>query len=174
MLKYFIPDEYVRSFESIDVDALAKQGFQLMICDIDNTMVAHDQSHPSEAAASFIEKVKQSGMQVCMISNNYKNRVQTFADALHVPFYSFANKPLKRTYKKILRDYHIPANKVVAVGDQLMTDVLGAKRMHMYVIHTAPLVQRDIKATKLNRIFENFVYKRLEKKNILKKGVFDE
>ncbi|OCN05666.1 hydrolase [Erysipelotrichaceae bacterium MTC7] len=174
MLKYFTPDAYVKSFESIDIDKLVAQGFTLMICDIDNTMVAHDQSHPSDAARAFITKVKQSGMQVCMISNNYKNRVETFAKALDVPFYSFANKPLKRTYKKILRDYHVQAEHVVAVGDQLMTDVLGAKRMHMYVIHTAPLVQRDIKATKVNRIFENFVYKQLEKKNILKKGVFDE
>ncbi|MDF9824075.1 HAD superfamily phosphatase (TIGR01668 family) [Breznakia sp. PF5-3] len=174
MIRLFTPDLYVKSFMDIDIQKLVKMNKKLIICDIDNTLVAHDMSLPSDKAKQFVENVLASGLQICLISNNHKERVETFAKALGIHRYSFAKKPIKWTYRKILKDYAMKAEDVVAIGDQLLTDVLGAKRMKIYAILTSPLVDRDLNSTKINRKIERRIYKRLENRGILKRGVFNE
>ena len=174
MIRLFKPFKYVRSFRSIDVDNLIEHKKKLVICDIDNTLVAHDEALPSQEAKDFIKRVQDAGLQICLISNNNKDRVKLFADALEVPYYGFAKKPLRVTYKQILKDYNMKPSDIVAVGDQLLTDVFGGNRMSIDTILTHPLVTRDLKTTKLNRRLENQIYRRLEKKNVMKRGVFDE
>lgn len=174
MIGLFTPNEYRKDFTYIDIEKLKKLHKKLIICDIDNTLVAHDEKLPSLAAKSFVARVKAQGLDICLISNNHKERVEVFAKALSLRCYSFAKKPLSYTYRKILNDYQIDPSAVVAIGDQLLTDVLGAKRMRIYVILTHPLVERDLQSTKLNRKLEHRIYKHMEKKKILKKGVFDE
>ena len=66
------------------------------------------------------------------------------------------------------------AQECAVVGDQLLTDILGGNRMHMTTILTTPLVQRDITWTRLNRLVEQQLYRLLEKKKKLKRGVYDE
>ena len=174
ILKKFIPDLYIKSFRDLDADTLRKKGIKLLICDIDNTLVAHDEAHPNDDVYSFVNKVKKSGLDFCFISNNSKERVELFAKSLKVKTYHFAKKPLKITYRKIMKDYGYKPSEIASIGDQLMTDVLGGKRAKIYCILVNPVVTRDIASTKVNRIFENMVFKQLSRKNILHKGEYDE
>jgi len=174
MIRLFTPFKYVKSFHSIRVEKLVEHKKKLVICDIDNTLVAHDEPHPSQEVKAFVKRVQDAGLQICLISNNNKERVKVFAKELGIAYYGFAKKPLRSTYKQILKDYKLQANDLVAVGDQLLTDVFGANRMHIDTILTHPLVMRDLKATKLNRRVENQIYRSLEKRKIMKRGVFDE
>lgn len=174
MLKIFTPNKYIKSFKELDLNELKTNNIKLLICDIDNTLVAHDEAHPNDDVYAFIEKVRKSGLDFCFISNNKKDRVELFAKSLKVKTYHFAKKPLKITYRKIMKDYNVRGENIACIGDQIMTDVLGGNRNKIYTILTAPLVERDITSTKVNRIFENYVFKQLEKKNILKKGEFDD
>ena len=68
----------------------------------------------------------------------------------------------------------VSRNEVAVIGDQLMTDMLGANIMRLFTILTAPIVQRDLSFTKFNRIFERMVFFLLEKSGKLKRGEFDE
>ena len=174
MIRLFRPFKYIKSFHFIDINHLKEHKKKLIICDIDNTLVAHDEALPSQAVKDFVLQVQNAGLLICLISNNNKERVQRFADALKIKCYGFAKKPLRLTYKQILKDYNMKPSDIVAVGDQLLTDVLGGNRMNIDVILTHPLVTRDLKATKLNRRLENQIYRHLEKKKIMKRGVFDE
>ncbi|NBK97783.1 MAG: YqeG family HAD IIIA-type phosphatase [Erysipelotrichia bacterium] len=174
MIKLFNPNKYVKDYRYVDLVQLKKQGIKLIICDIDNTLVAHDESHPNEAVIDFVNRVKATGFAFCLISNNFNERVTTFAQDLHVPTYPMAKKPLKLTYRKIMKEMGYQASEIASIGDQIMTDVLGGNRMHMYTILTSPLVQRDITSTKINRKFENIVFKWLAKKGYLVKGEFNE
>ena len=54
MLKLFAPKKYIRDFRSVDVNALKNDGICLIICDIDNTLVAHDEKHPNEDVKGFV------------------------------------------------------------------------------------------------------------------------
>lgn len=172
MLKLFYPKVYVQNFLDVNVEKLKKLGIKLIVCDIDNTLVAHDIAHPDEQVKAFIQRVQAAGLEIYLVSNNHYDRVSTFAKSLNVPCYPFAKKPLKKTYRQILKDAKVRPNEVAALGDQLLTDVLGANRMGIYPMLTQPLVQKDLKVTKINRTFENMIYRQLERKNLLKKGEY--
>ena len=79
---------------------------------------------------------------MAFVSNNVKERVETFAREFHAPCYPFAKKPLKRTYRKDdERDCGYAPHQIAVLGDQLLTDMLGANRMHFYSILTKPVAE---------------------------------
>lgn len=174
MLRLFAPKKYIKNFTYVDVEALKKEGIKLIICDIDNTLVAHDEKHPNQDVHAFVRRVKESGLQMCLISNNHLDRVETFAKDLDLVTYAEARKPLKKTYKKIVKDYNLEPKQIASIGDQLLTDVLGGNRMGVYTILTIPLYQKDLLITKINRTLENFVFMLLNIFGYVKKGECDE
>lgn len=176
MLGFVTPDYYLSSYRKLDGEMLIKKGIKVLICDIDNTLVAHDEALPDASAKEFIHRMLQCGLDVILISNNVEERVATFAQGLddEVKYYPFAKKPLKHTYKKMLKEQGYKASEAAVIGDQLLTDVIGAKRMHFYTILTCPVAQKDLTCTKINRVFENMIYKILAKKKRLVKGEYDE
>ena len=56
----------------------------------------------------------------------------------------------------------------------VLTDMLGANRMHFYTILTKPLVSRDLNCTKVNRVFEQMVFRVLERQGKIKRGEYDD
>ena len=145
-----------------------------MVCDIDNTLVPHDVAVPDEEAIAFLQGMREAGIRVVFISNNVEERVHRFAQGLHVPCYPFAMKPLPKTYWKMLKEQKVDKQEVAVLGDQLMTDILGANFVGLHTILTAPVVTRDLSFTKFNRIFEGLVFKLLKATKRLVKGEFNE
>lgn len=176
MLKLFAPDKYISGYAKVNPDELKKQGIRVLVCDIDNTLVAHDEADPSEEVKVFLQKAKDSGLEIILISNNVEERVSRFARGLpfHVRIYPFAKKPLKMTYRKMMRDTGYDRSQIAVLGDQLLTDMLGANRMRFYTILTHPVAQRDLTCTKINRIFENIIFRLLAVSGKLKRGTFDD
>ena len=174
LLKYFTPAKYIRNFKSLDCEWLLRQGIRILVLDVDNTLVAHDEKVANADVIAFVQKLKDCGLQPVIMSNNNEPRVKLFASSIDVPYYFYSTKPLKRTYRKLLRDYGVTAEQCAVIGDQLLTDILGGNRMKFTTILTTPLVTRDIPWTRLNRSVENHVYKLLEKKHLLKRGKYDD
>ena len=170
--RYFLPDSYAKNVFSVDLHALRKRGIELILCDIDNTLVAFDDPHPDEFARKFIAKVHEAGMQVVLISNNTQKRVSGFADQCSAKYYYSSLKPLKRQYRRILKETGLSADEVAVLGDQLLTDICGGKRMHFYTVLTSPLYTKDIIYTKITRIVENMIYFVFEKQGKLRKGEY--
>lgn len=173
-MKLFTPDYYVESYRTVDLDALYRRGIRLLVCDIDNTLVAHDCAKPDDDVRAFIRRARKSGLAVAFVSNNVKERVDVFAGEFHAPCYPFAKKPLKLTYRKMMRELDYPSSQIAVLGDQLLTDMLGANRMKFYTILTKPVAQKDLTCTKVNRIFENMIFALLEKQGKLKRGEYDD
>ena len=177
MLKLFTPNYYIRKYTSLRPEFLKEKGIKLLVCDIDNTLVPHDVALPDEEAKSFLKKMQKAGIRVVFISNNVEERVKTFVDGCELEnpvYYPFACKPLPFSHRKMLKEMAVSRNEVAVIGDQLMTDMLGANIMRLFTILTAPIVQRDLSFTKFNRIFERMVFFLLEKSGKLKRGEFDE
>lgn len=170
MLKKFVPNSFINSYKELDIDDLKDKGIKLLICDIDNTLVPHDEPNTNQEVSNFISKVLNSGLNFCFISNNTLERVSIFAKDYDVNKYSFAKKPLRNTYKKIFDDYNVNPNEVACLGDQLLTDILGGNRVGIYTILCNPLVEKDLLTTKLNRKIESVILKMLENRNMFKKG----
>lgn len=174
MRKLFTPDYYIENYQALDIRRLIENNIKVLVCDIDNTLVAHDEKHPDEKVKLFIQNVKNAGIQVVLVSNNVKERVETFAKDLHVKTYPFARKPFKGTYLRMMKDSGYSASQIAVLGDQLLTDMLGANRVGFYTILTSPVAQKDLTCTKINRVIENVVYKGLAVTGRLHKGEFDD
>ena len=54
-----------------------------------------------------------------------------------------ARKPLPRGFRRALNVLELSAAEAVVIGDQLFTDVLGAKLAGLEVILVEPLVRHD-------------------------------
>ncbi|MEA5026339.1 hypothetical protein SDC9_101040 [bioreactor metagenome] len=158
MLQYFIPDLYIENYQKLNIAYLKNKQIKVLVCDIDNTLVPFDIETPTKEVQAFFDEIKTNGIIPVLISNNKAERVSLFANALNLHYYPYAQKPLKKTYRKLLGDYQVLPQEVACMGDQLMTDVFGAKRCQLFTILTRPLVTRDIHYTKINRQLEKIVF----------------
>lgn len=174
MLNKFIPDIYQKSIYEINYKKLKNIGIKCLIFDLDNTIAPLNNKKPTKKLKDLIEELKDMKFKVIILSNSPKKRVEPFKDILAVDSAYFSFKPLKKKYKKILNIYNFKPYQIAAIGDQLLTDIWGANRMEFTSILVNPIGTTDYAVTKINRFIEPFIYNKLEKKELLKKGVYYE
>ena len=75
----------------------------------------------------------------------------------------FAKKPFKSGFKKALERLELKPEEVAVVGDQLFTDIIGARRMKMFPILVKPIDEKDIWITKVKRPIENKIIERYKR-----------
>lgn len=165
-LRKYIPNYVYKSVYDIDFLAMYQANIRLLFLDIDNTLAPYDENTPTQEASQLIETLHTIGFEVILISNNNKKRVQTFSIPLNIPYVHFALKPLKRGFKRGLKlaKGTYKNEEIMMVGDQLMTDIVGANKMGFQTCLVAPLKKKsDIFTTRFNRRREARVLKQLEK-----------
>jgi len=170
MLNQFVPDIYKKSIYDIDYHKLKKNGIKCIIFDLDNTIAPINVKSPKKKVKDLIEDIKVLKIKIIIVSNSTKTRVEPFKDILCVDSAYFSLKPTKRKYKKILKIYDFKDTEIACIGDQLLTDILGANRMGFTSILVNPIGTIDFAMTKINRLIEGTIYNLLEKKDLLKKG----
>ena len=163
MLKVFKPDLMIDSYLEFDPEKFAKMGYRALFTDLDNTLVPFDVRVINQEVERFIENNRLHGIETIIFSNNNVDRVNTFASNSNVAHYARALKPLKLRYKDVMKKHGYRNEDVVCMGDQLLTDVVGANRMHLYSIYVNPIINRDGWQTKLNRKIERWIFKRMGK-----------
>lgn len=171
-MKNFFPNCYFDKKEDIPVEEYYKMGYRGMLFDIDNTLVPHDEP-VDEAAIVFIEKLKNIGFQICLISNNDEERVKTFADPLGVKYVYKAWKPGKKGYLQGMELLHTDLSDTIFVGDQIFTDIWGARRTGIYSILLDPINPKEEIQIILKRIPEKWIKWRYRRKKGLKKTEYD-
>lgn len=164
IINMFKPDKYYKNIFEVNYETLKKQGIQIIACDLDNTLVPHFEKKPSPEVKQLFQQLKVMGFKVMVLSNNNFKRVSLFCEELEIDFYHSSRKPLLKNFKRILEDNNVMPNQVCLVGDQLLTDVFGARRIGMMCVFVDPLAEKDIFYTKINRFFEKKIIKRLERK----------
>ena len=142
MFRKFFPDEYLDSTYLIDFEALYKNGYRGVIFDIDNTLVPHGEPADERAEALF-KRLKNTGFQCCLLSNNQYERVSSFNRNIQVYFIENAHKPSRKNYRKAMELMGTTLENTVFVGDQLFTDVYGAKRTGIYNILVKPIHPKE-------------------------------
>jgi len=104
---------------------------------------------------------------VLLLRHNKEARVKHFAEPLGIPYIHKAKKPLRNAFYNALIQLGLRPNEVVMVGDQLLTDVMGANRLGLHTVLVKPVAQSDGLVTKLNRFIERRVFNDLKRKGII-------
>ncbi|MEK9657603.1 MAG: YqeG family HAD IIIA-type phosphatase [bacterium] len=139
----FRPDLLTDRVESIDLDQLKTQGYQILLLDIDNTVLRMDERKLSLQCLHWIERAKMLGFLLFFISNNSKHkRVELVCEQAKVSGRFFSCKPFPFSICELLKSLSVKPEKVVVVGDQLFTDVLVSNWIGAYSVLVDPLDKR--------------------------------
>lgn len=166
-----IPDIYQKSIYSINYKKLKKNGIKCLLFDLDNTLVTYKETVPDSKLKELFAHLEED-FKVIIISNSNKKRLTPFKEKLNVDVAFSSKKPLKKKYKKILEIYKFNDSEIACIGDQLLTDILGANRMGFTSILVNRITSQEVITTRINRFFEKFFLKKLAKKNILVMGEY--
>jgi len=156
MLKTFYPDEYVDSTYIIPFEKLYEEGYRGVIFDIDNTLVTHG-APADERAIALFERLKTLGFSCCLLSNNQEPRVKMFNEAVNVHYIFNAHKPSTKNYEKAMDLMGTDKENTIFIGDQLFTDVRGAKRTGIRNILVKPIHPKEEIQIVLKRCLEKIV-----------------
>ena len=164
ILSCFYPDEYLDSTYVIDFDALYRAGYRGVIFDIDNTLVPHGAPADERARALFCH-LKEIGFDCCLLSNNQLPRIELFNPDIHVKVIENAHKPSVKNYRKAMQMMGTNTGNTLFVGDQLFTDVYGARRTGIHSILVKPIHPKEEIQIVLKRYLERIVLHFYEKEH---------
>lgn len=156
MFEMFFPDDYVTSTYVIDFEKLYEEGYRGLIFDIDNTLVPHGAPADTRAVSLF-GRLKRIGFSACLISNNQEPRVKMFNEKIQVDYIYNAHKPSTKNYLRAMEIMGTDKNSTLFVGDQLFTDIWGAKRAGIRNILVKPIYPKEEIQIVLKRYLEKIV-----------------
>jgi HAD superfamily phosphatase (TIGR01668 family) len=157
----FRPTTYIPRISQIAFSKLKADGINGVIVDLDNTLVGYRALEPDEADAAWVRRAAQNGVRIVMVTNNSTPWASAIAAKLEIPIVANARKPLGRGFRRALRHLRMTKDEVVVIGDQLFTDVLGAKLAGLKVILVDPLVRHDPWNTLPLRLMERLLLRDL-------------
>lgn len=166
----FKPDMYKKDIYEINYEKLQDLGIKYLFFDLDNTIIAYKENMPNGKIMTLFFRLEEMGFKLFIFSNSYEKRLLPFKEKLNVEIYFSSMKPFKKNYKKVLNKYK--KEECAFIGDQIMTDVIGAKRNGLFVIFVDKLDEYEPIRTKFCRFFEGFVLRNFNKNKILEKGKY--
>jgi HAD superfamily phosphatase (TIGR01668 family) len=148
------PDGRFRTVSDVRLADLSGRGYRGIILDLDNTSCAYGRPELAEGVAAWVAAARDAGFAIVLLSNNFSERVAAVGAQLGVATVPSALKPLPFGFWRALRLLGTARAETVVIGDQLLTDVLGAKLLGLHAILTEPLVARDFPLTRILRFLE--------------------
>lgn len=159
MFNSFCPDYRVKSIFDISSKWLKRNGYLKVVVDMDNTLLPRDKNLVSPRALTWIRQMLQQRINVALITNDNGERVDAIIRQCNVGCIKRAGKPLPFCYKQIVKAFG--GGKILFVGDELLTDVWGAKFSNHPVVLVESLGGKEKLWTRVLRKIENFIFKRL-------------
>ena len=135
----FLPKFVTDCVTDLTPQFLSRQGIRLLMLDFDNTLVPYTRDEPTQEIQDWLEEMKRSDIQVCVVSNSHRQRVPDFCRTYGLDCITYARKPFPKGIRQCLERYQIPASQAALVGDQIYTDTLGGNG-----VGVAPILVRAI------------------------------
>lgn len=149
------PDRYFARVTRISpAEDLVACGFKHVLLDMDNTILSRVSHDVPRDVRAWLAEVRDAGVAICLLSNNWHASPYELAEELSLPVVAKACKPLPHGYLAARAKLGAKSANTVVVGDQLSTDVLGAHMLGMKAYLVCPLVEQDLKHTKVLRMAE--------------------
>lgn len=155
-----VPDEKYNNIYEINYELLYKNGIRLLLFDLDNTLIPVNSNYIPERLPFLLKRLKEMGFRTAIISNRQESRVLEISESLNISSYYLAFKPLKRKFITILNDYDLSNKQIVMIGDQIITDIFGAKRMGIYSILVNPVIENELIYNKITQSINKKILKK--------------
>ncbi|MDR3121119.1 MAG: YqeG family HAD IIIA-type phosphatase [Clostridiales bacterium] len=159
ILERLFPDRIVRGILDVNLDELWANGIFGLILDIDNTLARPGAPRPDGETVRWLMAARERGFLVCLLSNAGRRRVAAFSSGLGLPAIANAKKPGRHGFLKALRLLGLEAGQACMIGDQLFTDVCGAKNLGIFAIYAKPITLWEVFTVMLKRLPEALALK---------------
>ncbi len=168
-LRQLSPSSAAERLDGIDLAVLKAAGKRLVLLDVDNTLLPWRSDDIPETTLKWLEQGRDLGFEFCLVSNTRKlDRLARLSGEMKVTYVKERFKPSTRMYRMALARFGAEPREAVMVGDQLLTDVLGANRSGIDAIWVRPISGREFIGTRyVNRMAERvvrlFLYRHIER-----------
>ncbi|MCQ2559647.1 MAG: YqeG family HAD IIIA-type phosphatase [Clostridia bacterium] len=162
--KYLHPRLYLSSVQQLDLEKLKQRGIKALLFDLDNTLLPRHQKQFSASTLQWLRELEAKGLKWMVVSNNnHFERLESLLQPLGIPYIYKAKKPGKKSFLRAAASLKLKPDEVAVVGDQVITDMLGANRAGIYSILVQPLPGKEYWGTTLiNRRLERLIIKNLK------------
>ena len=158
------PSMMMHRVQELSPQGLRRAGIRGILLDVDNTLSPHGAPEPEPEALAWVKKMQQEGFLLCIVSNNTKERVAPFAAKLGLAFSSMAGKPLPFGFLRAAAKLGLSRRQVLAVGDQLFTDICGANLAGIRSVLLEPIEPERTLRFRIKRRLERPLLRRFARK----------
>ncbi len=158
-VRHFAPAHAAESLHAVDLQRLHDNGKRLILLDVDHTLVKWKEEEFSPEVVEWIERAKSMGFGLCIISNTHRlERLERLKTKLGVETVRGRFKPSTAMFRLALIKFNRKPEEAIMIGDQLLTDVLGANRSGIDAIWVRKMDGKEFSGTKIvNRTIERFL-----------------
>ena len=137
--KYLRPDFIFDTFRDVTPEFCKENGIKTIISDIDNTLVTYDDAEPTPEVMAWYKALYESDVRVAFVSNNDWDRVTLFNKKIGTVALAKSGKPLCGGVRRAMMELGGEKESTVLLGDQLLTDIMAAKRFGIRGIVVPPI-----------------------------------
>ncbi len=160
-----MPDYMFRTFDEITPAFLKGLGVRAVLADIDNTLAPYEQAEPDERIRRWIASLAAEGIAIAFVSNNDRERVETFNRTLGVPAYYKSGKPFKKKLVQAMEAVGGSCASTVMLGDQLLTDALAGHHLGVRVLIVPPIRDKRSAFFRFKRWLEKPTVRRFKQRH---------
>ncbi len=168
-LSYLLtPDAMFEKFDDITPEFLLSRGIKALLIDIDNTLAPYEQPLPDERIKNYFASLSSVGIKAALVSNNNSERVELFNRDLGLIAFADSKKPTKKTLLLAMEKMGSTVENTAAIGDQLLTDALGAHNIGIPAYIVPPIKDKRNLFFRFKRLLEKpYIrkYKKLHENN---------
>lgn len=122
--------ETVQDITRADIIKLKNEsGIGGIILDVDGTIL-HSQKGVSEETSKWINMIKEE-LKICVVSNASRGWIKPTMDEYNLDYIAFAGKPRKKAFLQAADKMGLEPENIMVIGDELIADIVGAKRVGM-------------------------------------------
>lgn len=164
-IRRFSPSMALDSLEEVDLVGLREAGKDLILLDVDNTLLPWRSRDIPDSTRNWVTKARDLGFRFCVISNTRNPaRLEEICSSLDIPFVRAKFKPSRKMYDLALEKFEAQPEQAVMIGDQMLTDIWGANRADIDAIWVRPIGKREFIGTRVvsrnvEGIIGRFLYK---------------
>lgn len=144
--------------EDVPYELIASEGMRAVLFDLENTLVPPG-GPVTDEAREVVRTVREAGLAVGVVTNASAGWVPRALGAEGVAFVAPAGKPGPDGFLEGCRLLDVSPDEAVYVGDQMITDVLGAQRAGLRAILVRPRYTKEFWSSRFQRVVARAVLK---------------
>ena len=155
------PNIQLNKVTNITPDLLKRHNINCLILDVDNTICINKGKSMIVGANRWLLKMKAAGIKLIILSNAKPQRMVPIAQRLDLPMVALGLKPLPFGYFRAAKKMDVgpSAPPIIAIDDQLLTDILGGNLAGVKTILVTPTLLETSRGFKIKRAIERKLLK---------------